>query len=481
MKHELVDSKIIEQTQLDRSALLLKAYSGIQMNQFSSFDLVAGRKVVFGLLKQLDTAISLHGPLAKRAFVTSLGAFFTMNNSISIQEITQQINSLMVFGDIRPLSGTGVEYLHERIGHFWRILGWEELQDIGDNNTKLTTGSIDEIVRSSGNLIRTFDLLAERWSEHGIGPNLIYHFGERAVTRENTSGYSYVKIIGPHTQTVAIVCGEEEIIPTTEDRQFFGIQSNLLRRLLDRYPMEFAFSIYDYFLFTQGSGSRKINVAVIEEYKEDGQLRVKGIMNGKWAILRGGKEEEGFMQQLLAYSDSTSSIGDPERSNFIMYDFPVDESHLITMVHGRIAGALAEFPDAVSLISIDPNHGALKQRIIQFGKAKDKFRKGVPTGQQGKSIVSFLMKRLTEYQPVKVTQERFIQIANAISVYLVNRGVQFVNLEAAHIHADTTPTKRQIQGMVIGAFLSQSLENTGMSIRRTTMIDEDHVPNALDH
>ena len=74
-----------------------------------------------------------------------------------------------------------------------------------------------------------------------------------------------------------------------------------------------------------------------------------------------------------------------------------------------------------------------------------------------------------------------IRAAEAVSEFVTQNGVKVINLEAGHIHADTTPTFRQKKGMFIGSILERHLSTLDIHLIKSTMIDEDHVPNVLDH
>lgn len=483
INEQLNITELAGQPYVEKQVAFINAYTGIGPSQFELLDPTSARKVFFGLHKQLDLAASLHGPQTKGALYGAIHNYFEAPQG-DLEQLAQHVNSLVVFGDVRPLEGSGVEYLHERSAHFWHILGWEQLQQVCgiESNTKLAAGSIAEIERNSGNLVRTLDLLAERWGEHHVGPHLIYPIEQQLVSKENKLGYSYVKLKSPYSNTLAVVSSANEVIPTEHDKQMFAEQANMLRRLLDRYPMELAYAIYDYYAFSQGLDVQNLNVTLVQEYTLNGEKRVKGIMNGQTTILLGGREIEGFTQEVIVASNGNSVVGAPTSSDFVMFDVPVTDDHIITIVSGRPAQALAESPQDTQQLSVKPKKGQLREQIIKYAKSKDSHRKGVPAAKQDKPIISLLMSEgVQEYHPVEITPEMLDEASEQISQFATQHGVQFINLEAGHIHADTTPTGRQKKGMRIGAHIAHGLEEQGMQVRKTTMIDEDHVPNALDH
>ncbi|MBI4973952.1 hypothetical protein HZC27_05055 [Candidatus Roizmanbacteria bacterium] len=458
----------------------MSAYTGIESSQINALSDEHAKKVFLGLYKQLDLITMLHGKPTQEALHHSVDDYF--QGTQDMEKTASQINSLMVFGDVRPLEGTGLEHLHKRLGHFWRILGWEELGQMEQGDTKLQSGSIEEVQRSSGNLIRTLDLLAEQWKENHIGPHLIYpqsNEGDAKVTRQVTTGYGLIKRQDKYSNSTVVLSSQKQSYPSEDDKKFYDSQTNLLQRLLDRYPMEIAIAVYDYHAFVEGLGEKKLNIAYVQEYKQNGTLKVKGVINGKGMILLGKQTNDVFNYQTIAASINESVVGMTHESPFETFNIETDSNSFVTFVQGKAAVLLAENPADVGQLSVHPTK--IAQHLLNYTKQSEgAFSKNVPYSRQGKPICSTKLVGVSEYQSTPITVESIGKAGESISQYLRKHNVQFVNIEAGHIHADATPTTRQKTGISIGAQLSKILSGV-CTVKKTTMIDEDHVPNALDH
>ncbi|MBI2074682.1 MAG: hypothetical protein HYT83_02465 [Candidatus Levybacteria bacterium] len=456
-----------------RTGLFLATFTGIEHSQLAEMSEGQQRKVFLGLCKQLDLAVSLHGEDAKKALHTSVSDFFATDNS-NISSLTAQVNSLLVFGNIRDLQGTGVEYLHDRLSHFWRILGWEELREINEKNGKVkqAVGSIEPVITSCGNLVRMLDLLAERWEEFGIGPTLLFPTDQAKISRESSNGFSASRLHGPHTNILAVVTGRNQTLPTAESAADYREKGLLLEQLLVRYPAEFAYVIFDYYIFAQGLDANAYNTAIMQEYVVNGTRKAKAMFNGK-AVLLGGQATDGKVNHtILGYSNNDTATG-AAISRYTVVDTKVGDSDIVTYMHGAVAAAVIGYPEVVSTFGgglyEDP-----KKKVAQFAAAID-------VAKYQKPILGMRAGKVTEYKPVEITEGDVLEVAQTISDYLAQTGVLSVNIEAGHIHADTTPTNRQRLGISIGAAISNHLESVDITADRIAMIDEDHVPNTLEH
>ena len=468
------------------AARLLAAYTGIEPSQLRKLSDRQAGKVFSSLTKQIDVAVSLHGADAKRRLHETLAGFLTPRvGSLTLEEVTQRINSLLVFGDVRPLEDTGVAFLHERTAHFWRILGWEELALVrpSDGAYKLAHGSIREVERTAGNLIRTLDLLAERWVEHRVGPYLVYPTNGQKITEKRRRGFGELRLVEAHSNAAVVATSAEELVPTAEHERFLGEQLGVLRRLLARYPLELTYAIYDYYAAMRGLGSRSLCLALLQEYERDGCPRVKGIVNGPCVVLRwdDGVRGDRCPVEAVAASGRATHVGSLTTSEFEAFDVPVSEQQAVTVIYGRPALALIDSPGDLDELVARAGRGGFRERVVSYAKAKDAFRRGIPSAKQDKPIVTLRLRGVEEYRPVAITPRLLDETAARVLDFVCARGIDVVALEAAHIHADTTPTGRQRTGMRVGADLARRLEEAGIGVRRTTMIDEDHVPNALDH
>lgn len=457
-----------------RAGTFLATFTGIEGSQIANMSELQQKKVFLGLYKQLDLAVSLHGEDAKGALQASVGAYFTSENA-DIFALTQQANSLLVFGDVRNLEGTGVEHLHGRLSHFWRILGWEELRQIGSSpeSMKCPVGSIEPVLRASGNLIRTLDLLVERWDEFGVGPKLVFPSETPKISRESNNGFHVARMQGQHANTIVSLTGRNEVFPTEESGSDYKEKGLLLENLLKKYPAEFAYLIFDYYVFAQGLDAKGYNVAVVQEYVVDGKRFVKVIHNGKSVLLHGKQADEKVSYEVASVSNNDVVTGSPSRSKYTISEVQVGDNDVVVMTHGAVSSAIVSYPDIVQTFN-ESLYADPKKKIAQFTSAigKSKFQKPVAVLKAGKAL---------EYQKVEITIEDVEKAGDAIAAFLRANDIQSVVVEAAHIHADTTPTKRQKKGMSIGAQLSDRLGEHAIGVTRTTMIDEDHVPNTMDH
>lgn len=458
----------------EKQALFLATYTGIEKSQIEKMSPEQGKKVFLGLWKQLDLTASLHGEQTKDILKDTLGTYF-MQPVADIEKLTEDINSLLVFGDKRALAGTGVEYLHKRLSHFWRILGWEELRQLetAEDSIKHPPGTIEPIVRSTGNLIRTLDLLGERWEEAGIGPNLVYPNEKQIARREVNGAHSTSRLQTPHTNTLAVITKRNEEFPTEDARSDFKKKGLLLEKLLDRYPVEFAYAIFDYYAFTQGWDKKGYNVAFLQEYVLEGERRIKGIFNGKAVVLSGHQEDGKVRQEMIAASVTDKVVGSSGHSDFTMFDRPISDSDVITVIHGGTAGAINGYPEIITTFNVNP-YTQLRDGINKFAKAigKSKYEKPVNVLHMGE---------VNEYKPIIIDSNTLEQSLTEIISYAHQHGIRSINIEAGHIHADTTPTKRQKKGIQIGSFLASNLEKVNLELSKSTMIDEDHVPNVIAH
>lgn len=460
-----------------RQLAFMSAYTGIENSQIEALSPEHSKKVFLGLYKQLDLITMLHGKATQEAFHHSMEEYF--QGTQDMEKTASQVNSLMVFGDVRTLEGTGVEHLHKRLGHFWRILGWEELGQMDYGDTKLLSGSIEEVQRSSGNLIRTLDLLAEQWKENHIGPHLVYPQSNAKVTRQVLPGYGLIKRHDKYSNTTVILSAQKETYPSEDDKKIYDIQTNLLQRLLDRYPMEIAIAVYDYHAFVQGLGEKKLNIAFIQEYAHNGKLKIKGFLNGNSMVLLGQPNKDVFSYQTIATSMNDSVVGMVYKSPFEAFNIETDNNSLATYVQGKAAILLAENPADVEQLSVHPTK--IAQHLFNYTKKfEGAFSKKVPYSRQGKPICSKKLIGVSEYQSTPITVESINMASESIRQYLKKHNIQFINIEAGHIHADASPTTRQKTGISIGAQLSKILSEV-CTVKNTTMIDEDHVPNTLNH
>ncbi len=470
----------IEQVAADpkgfKQAGFMTAYTGIEQSQLEAMSPEHTKKVFLGLYKQLDLITMLHGKPAQAAFHTAMDQYFAGGQDIA--DTTAQVNSLMVWGDVRDLAGSGLEHLHERLGHFWRILGWEELGQMEHGGTKLLNGSIEEVQRSSGNLIRTLDLLAEQWKEHNVGPHLVYPQGKAKVTRQATPGYAMIKRQDEHSNTMVVLSTQNEGYPQAADKELFDAHGNLMQRLLDRYPVEIALAVYDYHMFAQGQDGKHLNTAYIQEYKKEGQTKVKGFLNGQGTILLASSNGGTYSYAQIAASEN-GWIGNAEDSPYENFDIPAGQQDYLAYVQGKASGMLNEHPQDLEGFTAHP--GQFGQMMLKYSKQYEQaFSKDVPYAKQGKPALPFKPAGVAEYQPVEITPAVVEEAAQEIQEYLNESGVQYVNIEAGHIHADAVPTGRQKTGIKIGAQLAGLLKDAA-TVKKTTMIDEDHVPNTLDH
>lgn len=476
-KHESASLAIKEASHnvlTSKSALFLATYTGIEESQLTEMTDPQREKVFLGLFKQLDLATSLHGPQAKQELRGAIGNYFSSESS-DIHTLTPQINSLLIYGDIRDLKDSGVEYLHDRLAHFWRILGWEELKQVGacDTDIKYPAGSIEPVLNSCGNLIRTLDLLSERWDETGQGPHLIFPIQNQRISKEEAKGYRASRLRTDYTNTLAVITGRNEGIPSEESKDDFKEKGMLLDRLLARYPMEFAYLIFDYYAFAQDWSDKAYNVAVTQEYVENGERKVKGIINGKTVALLGKSiTHERTEHTIIATSNNDTITGSPVSFNPTYFDLPVEERDQIVLIHGETASVVMSYPDVIHTFDTRPD--AVRNKVSQFAGAIGQAKKGKPM------LVSSFGK-VNEYHPVKIDEETIGRTIQEVKGYLNKKSITAVNIEAGHIHADTTASRRQLKGMEIGAKVAAGMEQNGISVVRSTMIDEDHVPNVLDH
>lgn len=461
----------------EKPSVFLATYTGIEPSQLLSLNNTQRERVFLGLWKQLDLAVSLHGPEAKAQLGKEVGNYFSVD-AVKIEDIIPKINSLLVFGDIRNLEGSGVEHLHDRLAHFWRILGWEELKEIGayDIGVKNHAVNLDPIVTSCGNLIRTLDLLSERWEESEDGPHLVFPLSTPRISKEESNGYRASRLETDHTNTLAVITGRNNNRPDSNTRLDFKEKGMILDRLLAKYPIEFAYAIFEYYAFIQNWDQKAYNVGLVQEYMINGKRRVKGLINGKMIVLHGqaqvGNDITIVNQQILASSLNDIVTGSPLRSSFTSFDVPIANGSVITLVQGETAAVIIGYPALVQTFNVAP--GQIRKQVASFAAA-------IHTSNQEKPILTLPTGHVSEQKHVPVDRET-LQIADEkILQYFREHNIQNVNIEAGHIHADTTATSRQKNGIVIGAQIGTFLEENGIQVRRTTMIDEDHVPNALDH
>lgn len=458
----------------DKSSIFLSTYTGIERSQLISLNKLQQEKVFLGLWKQLDLATSLHGNEAKSTLVQEAGNYFS-NAEIKIKDLIPIVNSLLVFGDIRNIEGTGVEHLHDRLAHFWRILGWEELQQIGAcDNTKNHAGSIEPIVTSCGNLIRTLDLLSERWDESGEGPRLIFPLMNQKISKEESDGYRASRMQTNYTNTLSVITGRNSDLPTKSTRADFKEKGMLLDKLLLRYPIEFAFAIFEYYSFLQNWNEKSLNIGIVQEYVSDGKRRIKGIINGKMVVLHGeiNGSTQLLTQQIITSSMNDIVTGSPLHSNFTTFDLPVSDGDAITLIQGDTAAAIIGYPDLIQTFNVRP--GDIKKKISSFSAS-------IRTSNQDKPILTLQTGQVVEQKHVAINNEVLQEVKEKTLIHLRENSINNINIEAGHIHADTTATNRQKNGIIIGTDIASYLQENGINVIRSTMIDEDHVPNVLKH
>lgn len=458
-----------------KQVAFIGAYTGIEPSQLDQMTSQQKDKVFLSLSKQLDLCVSLHGLNAKKAYKSSLDDYFNSQDS-TIDNLTQKVNGLLVFGEVVDLEGTGVAHLHERLAHFWRILGWEELEAISMNGTyknQSGLGSVEAIVDECGNLVRTLDLLAEAWSEFGIGPKLLYPSSQSKpkIAREGKNGYMSAKLQTDYTQTLAVLTGRNSDFPTEETKQDYKEKELLLERLLEKYPVEFAYAIFEYYAFCRGFDKNAYNVAIVQEYVNGGQRHVKGLMNGKCAVICGKIEDQNIVsQKIIGLSNANTVTGAPNKTQFEMFDVAVDDNSVLSLVHGGVASVVADYPDILQTFQTPVSE--LRKKIAQFSKA-------IGLSKLEKPILTLPLGKTAEYKPKVITEATLEEEAARIREFCHNAGIGFINIEAGHIHADHSPTRRQQAGIGIGAFLSKALD--GIEVKQCTMVDEDHVPNTIDY
>lgn len=454
---------------------MLHVYTGIEPSQLENLSDDQRGRIFTGLTKQFELVGFIHGDETKSQIDKKIKTFLS-GETTDINTFTASMNSLLVFGNVRDLNGTGVEFLHERLSHFWRILGWEELQKISscDVPTKTRVDNLNEVFTYCGNLIRTLDLLAEQWEDKNIGPRLIFPRDSQRLTLEESDGYAFSKLQTDYTNTIVFVASRNNKDTNESRKEEFSERNRLLNRLLNKYPIEFAYAIFDYYAFTQNWSEKAYNTSIIQEYVHEGTTKIKGIINGKTVVLRGQVDHPSLKvnQELLNHSNK-NSVNGSDSSNFVLFESEISKGDIVTLIQGKTASAILKYPEIVTTFST--NFKNSRNKIVSFASA-------ISDSKTKQPVVSFQSSTIKEYSQARISSEAMTEVGKSVKEYAISNGLKFIHVEAGHIHADTMPTERQKVGMRIGSALVNNLQDIPeINLYKSTMIDEDHVPNVLDH
>lgn len=461
----------------EKQAQFIAAYTGIKGSQLAILNEPQRAKVFLGLVKQLELASSLHSQLgennltAKENLRGVLMEYFA-GSSGDIGLLPNKINSLLAFGEIKDLSGTGIEDIHNQLSHFWRILGWEELALTNSQfEIKHTPGTIEEVENSCGNLIRTLEMLKEYWSEHNIGPHMVIPRGQPKAKRENAVGYAVVRQID-YPNATAIITNRNGDKPTADKQADYQEKALLMEKLMAKYPAEFAFVIFDYYCFVKGMEINAYNMAVLQEYVVGGQTRVKGLLSGKFSVAHGIKGQNGLFQYThLAKSDSEVVVGSPTTTQIVAFDAAMAKGDSLLVTHGPVAYAINHFPPQLKAFEGSRN---IILTVKQFAKA-------IGASKLDKPIINIAVGSATEMPVIEVNEDMLNGATHRVLTWLREHGINSLIIEAGHMHADRKPTKLQKTGIKTGAYLANVLAQKGIKITEQSMIDEDHVINTLSH
>jgi hypothetical protein len=450
-----------------KHALLIGVYTGIDQSQLSLLLPNQKQKIYFGLIKQLELVASLHlpkagQPPAKDILKSSLTSFID-SNGVSTEQLVPELNSILLFGEIKEVKNTPAESLHNELSHFWRILGWEELSEI-TQKSKHIPGTLDDVEANCGNLIRTLTLLNEYWEELNIGPKPINPEKNIKTMIESTDGYALVKQLN-YPNALAIVTGRDKGYPKLNGKEDYKEKTQLLEQLLTRFPAEFAFMIFEYYSFAKGWSTENYNAAVVQEYiDQQGQHKIKGFASGRFTFLL---TEEG-KTSLVTSSDSHVPVGSPDKTKVLFFDIGSSPGNILSIVHGETARFISRFPGIC--LTLTGNKNQLINLSSALGVAHEK-----------KPIVTISIGKAVEKQTTDINEDEINRALSETVKFIRGHKIQTVSLEAGHIHADRKPTKLQRQGITIGAKLFIQLENMGINVKKQPMIDEDHVINTFNY
>jgi len=450
-----------------KHALLIGAYTGIDQSQITTLLPQQKQKIYLGLVKQLELVSFLHQPkpdqpLPKDVLKTTI-THFTNTNQLSIDQLIAQVNSILLFGEVRDINGTPAESLHNELSHFWRILGWEELSEITEKS-KHIPGTLDDIEANCGNLIRTMTLLKEYWEESKIGPKLVNPEKNIKTSIESTDGYAFVRQLN-YPYASAIVTGRDKGYPKANGKQDYKEKAQLLEQLLSKFPAEFAFLVFEYYAFTKGWSTENYNIAVAQEYiDQHGNRKIKGYTVGRFAFLL--TQDAGT--SIISNSDNHVPVGSPDKTSVTSFDIDAEAGNVLSIVHGETARFITRFPDVCNVLTGNKN------QLINLTSA-------LTVAHEKKPIVTITLGKATKKQVVEINEDGIDQSLSKVVKFLRTNKINVVSLEAGHIHADRKPTNLQKLGITIGAKLYSQLEQMGINVKKQPMIDEDHVINSLDY
>ena len=453
-----------------KPALFLEAFTGIELSQLVEMDEAQREKVFLGLVKQLELASSLHANGAQAKLKQSLTSFFN-SEAVDIGVLTAQVNSLLVYGEKKDITGLEAVGLHNELSHFWRILGWEELTNLSVKS-KHIPGTIEDVEESCGNLIRTLALLSEYWQESNDGPKLVVPKGETKAVLEATPVYAVVKH-GGFPNAVAVLSYRNDGFPPVGSNGDFKEKALLLERLLSKYPAEFAFLIFEYYSFVKGLDVNGYNLAVLQEYVIDGERGVKGLLNGRFAVLLAQNSETGvYHQSLVANSLSQTALGAAKTAPIAVFDQTTTDNDLVFITHGKLADAISKF---------EPILESLKGRKGQLLINLQKLSKAIGASSEKKPIIPVSLGKAEEHQVVEINEDMIWGALGEVVSWIRGKGIKEVSIEAGHIHADRRPGKLQRDGIKVGACFAHQLKEIGLDVIEQPMVDEDHVLNTLNY
>ncbi|KKQ36211.1 MAG: hypothetical protein US52_C0005G0001, partial [candidate division WS6 bacterium GW2011_GWA2_37_6] len=456
---------------------LLEAYTGIDSDLLDNPDVQ--NKVDQGLNKQLELIAALHGPGSLEVLKNIMNNYYS-DPTYDITSLTQNINSLLVYGQIQDIQGSGYENLHSELGHFWRILGWEELQGQEQMQTKLLVGSIDEVEKSCGNLIRTLELLTEYWQDLGIGPKLIFPNGKPVgVKTEITPVYATTSQKG-YPNATSVLTLSDKSYPSEANRPELDALNKLIAQLMTKYPMEHAFAIFDYYCQVNNLDSKGYNLAMVQEYiNNNGEKYIKGILSGNLSVVHvAPNSSKTYEAKLAASINGNSHVGSSHNTGISLFDIPVSNEDVINVVQGTLASQIhqAAIAGTLNLIGDHPKNIYAQLQALTKQLGVSKFQKPIISIKAGQAQEQQLPLDLVS------VEDAIIQSSKPIATWLRTHNIDTISLEAGHIHADRKPTNLQKLGIKIGSYLQQYMENMlGLEVIAQPMIDEDHVLNILNH